>query len=158
MRKIGLFATLAILMGAGLLGASLLPASSQSASTIKVYERHGKGFNKFINTDGRRKIAGDYIVESHPLYRTGTKKKVGRNINNITLIQAVGKNNAKFRAAATFILGAGKIEVAGASTTSNLRTGAAFTITGGTGAYAGATGSLNVREGKRSTFFTFTLN
>lgn len=158
MRKIGMLATLVLLLGTGLLGASLLPASSQQASTIKVYERHGAGFTKFVNTGAKRKIAGDYIVESHPLYRTGTKKRVGRNINNITLIQAIGKNNAKFRAAATFALGAGKIEAAGATTTSKLRKGAAFTITGGTGAHAGATGTLNVREGKRRTFFTFTLN
>ena len=158
MRKIGLLATLAVLLVAGLLGASLLPASSQQASTIKVYERQGTGFSKFVNTDGKRKIAGDYIVESFPLYRTGTKKKVGRSINNISIIQGIGKNNARFRAAATFALGAGKIEAAGASTFSKLSKGAAFTVTGGTGTYAGATGTVNVRQTERRTFFTFTLN
>ncbi|MFN2489413.1 MAG: hypothetical protein ABR529_06700 [Actinomycetota bacterium] len=158
MRKIGLLATLAVLLGAGVLGASLIPASSQEDSTIKVYERQGTGHDKYINTDGKAKLGGDYFVGSHPLYRTGTKKKVGRNITNLTVVQPLGKNNARFRAAATFVLGAGKIEVAGASSISRLGKGAVFTITGGTGAYAGATGTLNVREGKRRTFFTFTLD
>jgi hypothetical protein len=158
MRKISLLAVLAALLGAGLLGVSLIPASSQQATTIKVYERQRGGFDKYINTDGKRKPAGDYIVGSHSLYRTGTQKKVGRDITNLTLIKPLGKNDAYFRAAATFVLGGGKIEAAGASAFSRLRNGAAFTITGGTGAYAAATGTLTVREGKRRTFFTFALN
>jgi hypothetical protein len=159
MRKIGLFATLATILGAGVLGASLIPASSQQATTIRVYERHRGGVEKFINTNGKRKIAGDYIVGEHPLYRTGTRKpRVGRSISNLTLIRPLGKNNARFRAAATFQLRAGKIEAAGTGTFSHLRKGSEFTITGGTGAYAGATGTLNVREGKSRTFFTFTIN
>lgn len=155
MRKIGVFATIAIL-GAGLLGATLMPASSQQGSTIKVYER--PGFERFINNDGKRKLAGDVVIQVNPLYRTGTQKKVGRDVVNVTLIRQIGKNNARFRVGATFVLGAGKIEAAGTSTFSNLRKGAAFTVTGGTGAYAGATGTVNVREAKRRTFFTFTLN
>jgi hypothetical protein len=158
MRKIGLLATLAVLLVAGVLGGSLIPASSQQASTIKVYERQRTGFEKYINTDGKRKIAGDYVVESHPLYRTGTKKKVGRDVVTLTIIQRLGTNNGRFRAAATFVLGAGKIEAAGTSTFGHLGKGAPFTITGGTGAYSGATGTLNVKEGKGRTFFTFTLN
>lgn len=140
------------------MGATLIPASSQQATSIKVYERHRVGFEKFVNTDGKKTTAGDYSVSSRPLYRTGTKKKVGRSFSHLTLMQLLGKNDARFRAAATFVLGRGKIEAAGASTFSHLRQGGAFTITGGTGAYAGATGTLNVREGKRRTFFTFTLN
>jgi hypothetical protein len=158
MRRIGLSAILVTLLGAGVLGAWLLPASSQQGSTIRVYERQGTGFDKFINTDGKRKIAGDYIVGSHPLYRTGTKKRVGRNITTLTIIQQAGREDAKFRAAATFVLGAGKIEAAGSSAFSHLGEGAEFTVTGGTGRYTGATGTLTVREGKRRTFFTFTLN
>jgi hypothetical protein len=157
MRKVAVFATVAIL-GAVLVGATLIPASSQQGSTIRVYERQGTGFDKYINVDGKRKVAGDYIVGSHPLYRAGTKKRVGRNITNLTIVQPVGRQNAKFRAAATFVLGAGKIEAAGSSVFSHLGDGAEFTITGGTGSYAGATGTLTVREGKRRTFFTFSLN
>ncbi len=157
MRKIGLLATLALLTGAGLLGASLIPASSQQASTIKVYERHRTGSEKFINNGGQKKIAGDFVLQVKPLYRSGTKKKVGREVVNVTLIRQIGKNDAIFRVGATFVLGAGKIEAAGTSTFSNLRKGAAFTVTGGTGAYAGASGTVNVREAKRRTFFTFTL-
>jgi hypothetical protein len=156
MRKVGLLVTLVTVLAAGLLAASLIPASS--ATTIRVYERQESGFEKYLNLDGKRKVAGDFVVESHLLYKTGTQKKAGRDIVELTLIQPLGKHNARFRAAATFALAAGKIEAAGASAFSRLGKGAVFTVTGGTGAYAGATGTLNVREGKRRTFFTFTLN
>jgi hypothetical protein len=158
MRKLGMLATMAGLVGAGLLGVSLIPAASQQATTIKVYERQESGFEKFVNTDGRRSVAGDYIVESHPIYRSKTKTKVGRDVAHITLIRAIGKRNAIFRAAATFQFAKGKIEVAGYSTASRLAEGALFTVTGGTGAYAGATGTLTVRENKYRTRFTFILN
>jgi hypothetical protein len=157
MRKIGVFATVAIL-GAGLLGTTLIPASSQQAATIRVYERHRSGSERYINNDGKRSIAGDFILQVKPLYRSGTQKRVGREVVHVTLIRPLGKNNAMFRVAATFVLGAGKVEAAGTSTVKHLRRGAAFTITGGTGDYAGASGSLNVREGKRRTFFTFLIN
>jgi hypothetical protein len=156
MRKIGMLATLVILLGAGLLGATLLPASSQQATTIRIYER--PGFQKFINNDGRKTVAGDVVIQVNPLYRTGTQNKVGRDVVNVTLMRQTGKNNAIFRVNATFVLNNGKIEAAGTSSFARLRKGAAFTVTGGTGAHAGATGTVNVREGKRRTFFTFTLN
>jgi hypothetical protein len=156
MRRIGLSALLATLLGAGVLGASLLPASSQQATTLRIYER--PGFEKFINNDGKRTLAGDVVVQVNRLYRTGTKKRVGRDVVNVTLMRRTGRNNAIFRVNATFVLGAGKIEAAGTSTFSHLRNGAAFTVTGGTGRYAGVTGTVNVREARRRTFFTFTLN
>jgi hypothetical protein len=71
--------------------ATLIPASSQQGSTIRVYERQGTGFDKYINVDGKRNVTGDYIVGSHPLYRAGTKKRIGRNITNLTLVQPVGR-------------------------------------------------------------------
>jgi hypothetical protein len=155
MRRIGVLATVAIL-GAGFVGATLLPASSQQARTIRIYER--PGFEKFINNDGKRTLAGDVVIQVNPLYRTGTKKKVGRDVVNVTLMKQTGRNNAIFRVNATFVLGAGKIEAAGTSTFRNLRNGAAFTVTGGTGRYDGVTGTVNVREARRRTFFTFSLN
>ena len=157
MRKFGVFATAAI-VGAGLLGTTLIPASSQQAATIRLYERHRSGFERFINNDGKRSIAGDFVLQVKPIYRSGTKKRVGREIVHVTLIRPVGKKDAMFRVAATFVLGAGKIEAAGTSTFKHLSGGAAFTITGGTGDYAGASGSVNVREGKRRTFFVFLIN
>jgi hypothetical protein len=156
MRRIGLLAMLVTLLGAGVLGAWLLPASSQQGTTIRIYER--PGFEKFINLDGKRKLAGDLVIQVNPLYRTGTKKKVGRDVVDVRLIRQLGRNNAIFRVDATFVLGAGKIEATGTSTFAHLRNGAAFTVTGGTGRYAGATGTVNVREARRRTFFTFTLN
>ena len=160
MRKVGALATLAGLIGAGLLGAFLLPASSQQATTITLYEKERSGFEKLINVDGKRKIAGDYIVGTHPLYRVGTQTVVGRDVETLLFVQSRGKHGAKsrFRAAATFTLARGKIEAAGSSTFANLANGAAFTITGGTRAYAGASGTLNVRSAEGRTFFTFTLN
>jgi hypothetical protein len=158
MRKLGLLAIVAGLVGAGLLAVSLIPAASQQATTIKVYESNESGFEKFVNTDGRRSIAGDYGVLTRPIYRSKTKTKVGRDVAHITLIRAIGKRNALIRAAATFQFARGKIEVAGYSTTSRLAEGALFTVTGGTGAYAGATGTVTVRETKFRTQFTFRLN
>ena len=157
MRKIGVFATVGIL-GAGLLATTLIPASSQGAATIRVYERHRSGSERYVNNDGKRNIAGDFVLQVKPVYRSGTKKRIGREIVHVTLIRQLGKNNALFRVAATFVLGAGKIEAAGSSTFKHLSRGAAFTITGGTGDYAGASGSVNVREGNRRTFFTFLIN
>jgi hypothetical protein len=157
MRKIGIFATVAIL-GAGMLWATLVPVSSQQAATIRVYERHRSGSERFVNNDGKRSVAGDFLLQVKPIYRTGTKTRVGREIVQVTLIRALGRNNVMFRVAATFVLGKGKLEAAGTTTQKHLRSGAAFSITGGTGAYANASGSLNVREGKRRTFFTFSVN
>ena len=156
MRRIGLSAVVATLLAAGVLGAWLLPASSQQGRTIRVYER--PGFERFVNNDGKRSLAGDVVIQVNQLYRTGTKKRVGRDVVDVTLIRQVGRNNAIFRVNATFVLGAGKIEAAGTSTFSHLKNGAAFTVTGGTGRYAGATGTVNVREARRRTFFTFSLS
>jgi hypothetical protein len=156
MRKLGVFATLAALIGAGLLGASLLPAASQQVRTIKVYEVERKGFERLVDVARKGFGAGDYIVATHPLYRTGTKKKVGRDNEHITIVKRL-KQNARFRVSATFTFRGGKLEAAGSSTLANLAGGAQFTITGGTGTYAGATGTILVRAGKNRTFFTFTV-
>jgi hypothetical protein len=146
------------LMGAGLLGVSLLPAASQQATTIRAYERDGTGFEKFINVNGKRKVAGDYVVEAHPLFRLGTKKRIGRDVVQLTIIRGKGNQDALFRAAGTFQFAGGKVEAAGYSRFSSLEDGAAFTVTGGTGDYAGATGTLTVRSAKRRTYFTLRLN
>lgn len=123
-----------------------------------MYERHRSGSERYVNNDGKRNIAGDFVLQVKPVYRSGTKKRIGREIVHVTLIRQLGKNNALFRVTATFVLGAGKIEAAGSSTFKHLSRGAAFTITGGTGDYAGASGSVNVREANRRTFFTFLIN
>jgi hypothetical protein len=147
------------LVGSGVLIGAMLPAASQQATTIRLYERQRKGFEKFINVDGKKSIAGDYILESHPVYRVGTKTKVGRDAATITLIRRLGKQDALFRVAATFVLPTGKVEVSGLNRASRLAKGAPFAVVGGTGAYEGATGTLTVRERpKRRTFFTFRLN
>jgi hypothetical protein len=156
-RKLGVFATLTAVIGAGLLGLSLIPASSQQSTTIKVYETEGSGYEKFVDVAHKGFGGGDYIVAEHPLYRTGTKKKVGRDSEQITIIKRVGKQDAQFRVAATFLFGGGKIEAAGFSTFGNVAKGAPFAITGGTGAYEGATGTVVAREGKHRTFFTITV-
>jgi hypothetical protein len=146
------------LVGSGVLIGAMLPAASQQATTIRLYERQRKGFEKFINVDGKKSMAGDYILESHPLYRVGTKTKVGRDAATITLIRRVGKQDVLFRAAATFVLPSGKVEVSGLNKSSRLAKGASFAVIGGTGAYEGATGTLTARESKRRMFFTFRLN
>jgi hypothetical protein len=146
------------LVGSGVLIGAMLPAASQQATTIRLYERQRKGFEKFINVDGKKSMAGDYILESHSVYRVGTKRKVGRDAATITLIRRLGKQDALFRAAATFVLPTGRVEVSGLSKASRLAKGAPFAVIGGTGAYQGATGTLTVREGKYRTFFTFRLN
>ena len=143
--------TFAIVLTVGLIGALLLPASSQE--TIRVYEIQRKGFDKFINVDGKGP-AGDYVVSTDPLYRAGTKKRVGRLVAQLLIMRKSGL----FRASATFKLGKGRIEASGSARFGKLEDGAAFSVTGGTGAYEGASGTLVVRERKGRTFFTFTLN
>jgi hypothetical protein len=146
------------LVGSGVVIGAMVPASSQQGRTIRLYEREGTGFDKFINVDGPG-VAGDTIIETHPLYRLGTRKKVGRDVAHITLIRAIGnQGNALFRVALTARLGGGKIEASGFGTLARLSRGFRCAVTGGTGLYAGATGTLTFRETERRGLFTFRLN
>ena len=72
-------------------------------------------------------------------------------------IRAIGKQDARFRATATFKLNGGTLEAAGAGKFSQLDAGHKFAITGGTGAYNGATGTLVVKETPYRTHFTFNV-
>jgi Dirigent-like protein len=154
-RKVAVLGVLTSVLAVGVMIATLLPASS--ATTIKVYEKLNKGFEKGINVDGKRSIAGDYLVYTRALHRARSGAKVGRNVAQLTFIQALGRQNARFRAAATFKFSGGTLEVAGASTFSKLENGAKFSITGGTGAYNGATGTVIVRNTRYRTHFTFNV-
>jgi hypothetical protein len=140
----------------GMILATLLPASS--ATTINVYEKENQGFQKFINVDGTKSSAGDYSLFSSPLFQAGTGKKVGRDTVEITVIHSLGKHDARFRAAATFRIGNGKIEVAGSGRFSGLVKGtASLAIIGGTGAYNGASGTLVIRQMKYRNHLTFNI-
>ena len=152
-RKAAAFAALTVVLAVGVMITTLLPASS--ATTIRVYEKSGKGFEKQIDVDGQRSLTGDYIVGTHPLFRAGTGKRVGRDTVQLLFIRAIGKQDARFRAAATFKIDGGTLEAAGASKFSKVDTGAKFAITGGTGAYNGASGTLVVRESPQRTHFDF---
>jgi Allene oxide cyclase barrel like domain len=152
-RKLATFGALTGLLAVGLMIVTLLPASS--ATTISVYDKSGRGFERQIDVDPQRGLAGDYIVGTHALYRAGTGKRVGRDTLQLLFIRALGKQDARFRAAATFKIDGGTIEAAGSRKFSKLDTGAKFAITGGTGAYAGASGTLVVRETPHRTHFVF---
>jgi hypothetical protein len=146
------------LIGSGVVIGAMVPASSQQGRTIRLYEREGTGFEKFINVAGQG-VAGDYVTETHPLYRRGTRKKVGRDVAHITLIRAIGnQGNALFRVAVTARLGGGKIEASGFGKLSQLSKGVTGAVTGGTGVYEGATGTLTFRETERRGYLTFRLN
>lgn len=154
--RLAAFGALTGVLAIGLIIATLLPASS--ATTIRVYEKERQGFQKYINVDGKKSAAGDYILITRPLYRAGTSNKVGRDAVQITLIHPF-HHDARFRAAATFRVGGGKLETEGSSTFSALPKGTAtFAITGGTGAYNGASGTLVVHETRHRTHFTFNVS
>jgi hypothetical protein len=154
-RKIAVFGVLTVVLAVGVMIATLLPASS--ATTIRVYEKGNKGFEKQINVDGQHSLAGDYVVGTHPLYRAKTGERVGRDTVQLLFIRAIGKQDARFRAAATFKIEGGTLEAAGTAKFTSLEGGAKFAITGGTGAYDGATGTLVVRESPHRTHFDFNI-
>jgi hypothetical protein len=154
-RKLIALGVVTSVVAVGLAIVSLVPASS--ATTIRLYEIENKGYEKFVNADGKPSPAGDYVVQTHKLYYKGSGKKAGLDVANLTIVRPVGKHDAIFRAAATFRLAKGKLEASGFSTFAKLQKGAAFTVTGGTGAYENQTGTLVVRTGKFRTFFTFTV-
>lgn len=140
-------------LATGLIVATLLPASS--ATTIRVYEKHRLGFERFINLDGKHSIAGDTDIQDNPLFRVGAGTNVGRDIVQVVFIHRLPHNDARFRVAATFRIGRGKLEIAGTSKLSKLDRGTAtFAITGGTGKYNGASGTLIVHEKRFRTSFT----
>lgn len=157
-RKLAAFGVLTVLVAVGVMIATLLPASS--ATTIRVYEKDGVGFQRHINVDGKHRLAGDYDVYTRPLYKAGSGKRVGRDVVQLTFIRALGNQNVRFRAAATFKIGKGTIEVAGANTFSKLIRGGGgrFSITGGTGIYSGATGAVIVRVTQHRTHFDFNIH
>jgi hypothetical protein len=155
-RKLTALGVVTSVVAVGLAIVSLVPASS--ATTITVYQVENKGYEKFVNADGKPSPAGDYLVATHKLYYKGSGKKAGQSVSQLTVIRPVGKNNAIFRAAATFRLADGKLEAAGYSNFAKLQKGGSFTVTGGTGAYENQTGTLVVRTGKFRTFFTFTVD
>jgi hypothetical protein len=157
-RKAVALVVASVLIGSGVVMGAVVPASSQQGRTIRLYEREGTGFEKFINVAGQG-VAGDYVIETHPLYRRGTRRKVGRDVAQITLIRALGsQGNALFRVALTARLGGGRIEASGFGKLSRLSKGVTFAVTGGTGAYQGATGRLKFRETEGRGYFTFRLN
>ncbi|HEX3328147.1 MAG TPA: hypothetical protein VHV50_14235 [Actinomycetota bacterium] len=156
--KIGAFGALTVVLVAGFMLATLLPASS--ATSLKLYEKEREGFQTIINTDGKGNGPGDYFVGSHPLYRAGTSDRVGREIVQLTIIRTLGKNqrDARFRIASTFRVNGSTLEVAGSGKLSELEKGtAAFSITGGTRDYSGASGSATVRVGLRRDHITFNI-
>jgi hypothetical protein len=153
-RKVAAFGALTSVLAVAVMIATLLPASS--ATTIRVYEKHRVGFEKDINVDGKG-LAGDYFVDTHPLYRAGTGKRVGRSTSQLTFVRVV-HHNPRLRAAGTFKIGRGTLEVAGSAKASQFEEGTArFAITGGTGVYDGAAGTMLVRDTKHRTHFTFNV-
>jgi hypothetical protein len=151
-RKVAAFGALTVVLLIGLMIATLLPASS--ATTIHVYEKHREGFEKDINVDGKG-IAGDYFVDSHRLFRAGTGNRVGRSVSQLTFVRPLHRD-VRLRAAGTFKINGGTLEVAGTAKFSQFRDGSAhFAITGGTGVYNGAAGTMFVRDKKHRTHFIF---
>jgi hypothetical protein len=153
--KVAVLGALISVLAVSLMIATLLPASS--ATTIRLYEKSGQGFQKGINVDGKRTLAGDYEVYNRALYRAGSGARVGADVVQLTFIRRFANHDVLFRAAATFKLRGGDIEVAGASRFSKLRNGARFSITGGTGTYNGASGTVIVSNTRFRTHFTINV-
>jgi hypothetical protein len=154
-RKVAAFGALTVVVAVGVMIVTLLPASS--ATSIRVYEKDRVGFEKDINVDGKKSIAGDYAVYTRPLYRAGTNKRVGRNVVQLTFIRGSRNGDVRFRAMATFKFKRGSLEVSGTSKFSKLQTGGKFAITGGTGIYNGAAGTMVARATRHRTHFDFNI-
>lgn len=162
--KLAALAALTALITSGLIVTTLLPASS--TTNLALYVKRREGFVKYINANGEKSAAGDYIVYSRPLYQSGTGQEVGRVTVQRTLIHRLGKHDARFRLAATFslrkdfALGRGTVEVAGYNKVSTTREGfiiSTFAVTGGTKKYNGASGQLLVWVKDYRTHFTLLL-
>ena len=78
MRKVGLLGAAVALLATGLVGGSLLPASSQGAQTetFTVCDKTRTGFQKSIDVGKKNFSAGDYIVKANPT--SILKRETGR--------------------------------------------------------------------------------
>jgi hypothetical protein len=148
MRKAAAVALCAALFVTGLVAGGLVPAASQGATTLALCEKNGKGFEKGINEGRKGFSAGDWSVESTPLYNRSNGNKVGRDVSRFVLVKRLGKNNGLVIIDVTANVPGGKLTAYASTKFSAFRTGAPFAITGGTGKYAGASGVAKVRNGK----------
>jgi hypothetical protein len=148
MRRIAILGLCAALVGVGLVGGSLLPASSQETRTIARCEKNNRISEKFVNVGKKGLSAGDWTVSTAPLFNTQSGDKAGRSVVKFTVVKRVGRRDALSIVDGVLHLGGGKLSFYGSFKFSKFRTGVTAAVTGGTGRYTGAGGTLTARTGR----------
>ena len=148
-KRIRVFGSVAGIAASAIVLATLVPASSQQAATTtkRVCEVNNTGFSKFIDVGKHGFSAGDYQLSSTPVYDTATGKRVATDVVKITIVNRIGKRNARFILDATLVFKAGRVTAYGPGLFSNFRKGINFAVTGGTGAYRLADGTAFAKNG-----------
>jgi hypothetical protein len=146
-------ASLGLLVGAVtsvILVASLIPASSQQATTktFTLCEKGNAGIVKEIDVGRHGFSAGDFQLNDSPVYKPSTGHRVATDVGKQTIVHRIGNHDAKVIIDATLITKAGKLTAYGPARFSRFRKGVKFAITGGTGTYRQADGVVRVTEGR----------
>lgn len=138
------------LLTAAFLAASLVPAFSQQqggTQTIVTCDKEKDGFSKDVDVGKKGFSPGDFAVFTEPLLNPDTGDRIGKLLGQFQFIRKTGRRNGFFRAEATAIFQAGRLNVTFGGKFSEFETGLVGSIDGGTGDYRQASGTVTIKEG-----------
>lgn len=131
------------------LGATLLPAYSQSKDeeVTNVCDQNRPGYSRDIDVGEDGFSAGDYSVFADKLLFSRSGKKAGRLVGQLTVVRPVSNRDAVITGDVLIFTPAGKLSVKFGGRFSDFEKGTSYPVTGGAGHYQHATGSVFLKSG-----------